>query len=232
MAAMPKRETTKKSLGAFLKEHGFQGSTPTFRRFIGKDFVALVNLQASSGKVYVNLGAHYRWLGKPSSWEKTKEYECAFRTRLADFAANKLFSLRDEASVTAMLEMMKLEGLRFFEQLEPDQIAKTAKALARDGYESFAPLDTPADAATWSKVAAHLGDIRSKKRFDAQYVAAERARDEELARERAEGVEMTYAEAPAANKAGPMAKIAKNPKSAAKGKTFAKRKSKRTRRGA
>lgn len=196
----------RKALGALLREHGFRGSAPTFRKFVGKDFVAVLNLQKSGDHVYVNLGAHYRWLGKPSSWENTKEYECAFRKRLVDFAANDCFWLDDAASVAALLEMTKVEGLLFFEQLEPDQLAKTAKALAKDGYDSFAPIGTPADAATWVRVAARLGDAASKKRFEAQAAAHEKTLAEELAREEAEwdakAVEMTDAEFRAALKAG------------------------------
>jgi hypothetical protein len=211
-----------KALADLLREHGFKGSAPTFRRFLGKDFVAVVHLQASAGEFHVNLGAHYRWLGKPSSWERIKEYECAFRTRLEDFAANERFSWKDAASVTALLEMMKLEGLVFFTQLAPDEIATTAKGLARDGYDKFVPLGAPADAATWARVAAHFGDAVSRKRLEAQEAAAIRARGEERARERtkddAEVVEMTYAEYRAAQKDGHGPKVVRlaNRKSRAK----------------
>ena len=208
---MPTPSDAKKALAALLREHGFRGSAPTFRKFVGKDFVAVVNLQTSGDSVYVNLGAHYRWLGKPSSWEKTKEYQCAFRKRLVDFAANDRFWLDDDASVTALLEMMKLEGLLFFEQLEPDRIKETTKALAKDGFDSFVPIGTPADAATWARVATRFGDAEAKKRFKAQSAAQEKAIAEERARRQAEldaeAVEMTYAELMAARKAGRSPKV-------------------------
>lgn len=196
-----------------------------------------MNLQASSGEVYVNLGAHYRWLEKPASWEGIKEYECAFRARLVDFAANQLFSLKDEASVAALVEMMKLEGLVFFDQLEPEHIAKTTKALAREGYQSFVPLGIPAGPATWAKVAAHLGDAASKKRFEAQELRETRAREKEQAEESAAAVEMTYSDYRAAKKAGkPLPKVLRlvfdtfdtKPKKAAKKKPVAKKAKKGT----
>jgi hypothetical protein len=92
--------------------------------------------------------------------------------------------------------MMKLEGFLYFSQLAPERVAKTVKVIAKDGLDSFAPLGPPADASTWAKVAAHLGDAASKRRLDAQEVAAARAREDERVRERAatdaEAVDMTY----------------------------------------
>ena len=127
---MPNPASAKKAFASVLRENGFQGSAPTFRRFEGKDTVAVVNLQASRiqpGGTYVNLGVHRRGLEKPSSWDKIQAHECAFSDRLEDFAGGDLFFFDDEASMTALFEMMKLEGFPWLAQ----QAAKGAKKPAK-----------------------------------------------------------------------------------------------------
>lgn len=197
-----RRADATKSLGALLRERGFRGSAPTFRRFVGRSYAEVVNLQATSGEVYVNLGAHHRWLGKPSTWDAIKEYECAFRARLRDFANGERFDLTDDASVTALLEMMRLEGFAFFERVVPERIAATARQLAKDGYTSFVPFGAAAGPETWAKVAARFDDASSAKRLRAQAMAAEKQRDRERAAEAAGAVEMTYDEYRRAKKEG------------------------------
>jgi hypothetical protein len=196
-----------RSLSELLRARGFIGTAPTFRRFVGKSYVEVVNLQATSGEVYVNLGAHHKWLGAPASWDAIKEYQCAFRARLADFAANQRFDLGDEASVTALLEMMKLEGSMFFSAVGPENLEATARRLAKEGYRAFIPLDAPAGPDTWAKVAAHFHDERSKKRFLAQQAGDERARAKERERESAEAVVMTWDEYRKAKKEGRAPKV-------------------------
>lgn len=130
---MPNPADAKKVFAKLLRENGFQGSAPTFRRFEGKDAVAVVNLQASRvqpGGTYVNLGVHRRGLEKPSSWDKIQEYECAFRDRLEDFAGGKVFFFDDEASMTALLEMMKLVGFPWLTKQTTKGVKKPATKKA------------------------------------------------------------------------------------------------------
>ena len=155
-----------------LREHGFKGSAPTLRRFRGSDTVHVVNLQRSAGGgSYVNLGAHFKYLSR-TSWTKIREYECAFRARLHDFAGGDRFFLDDDASVIALVEMMGTEGLLWFGAFEPASVASTVKHVAKQGYDRFVPLGTPAGADTWARVARHMRDSASEKRLRAQATAS------------------------------------------------------------
>ena len=151
---MPNPAGAKKAFANVLRENGFQGSAPTFRRFEGKDTVAVVNLQASRiqpGGTYVNLGVHRRGLEKPSSWDKIQEYECAFRDRLEDFAGGDLFFFDDEASMTALVEMMKLEGFPWLAKQAAKGAKKPAKSPAKKKVPAVkSPAKKKAPAATKS----------------------------------------------------------------------------------
>lgn len=133
---MPHAAEAKKSFAKLLREYGFKGSAPTFRRFQGNDSVAVVNLQASGirpGGTYINLGVQLRELDKASSWENIKEYGCAFRERLKDFAGGDTFFFDDEASMLALTEMLKLEGLPWIEKHEAKGTKKRAAAKKKAG---------------------------------------------------------------------------------------------------
>lgn len=159
---------SKTRLAALLRERGFRGSAPTFRRLVGRDSVHVVNLQASrGGGVFVNLGTHFVYLGKVDR-EKIREYECAFRTRLKDIAGGERFFLDDESSVAALLEMMRVEGFLWFSQFEPEQLGRTIQHVALAGPQSFAPLGAGAPIDTWIAVARRQGDRGSERRLLAQ----------------------------------------------------------------
>jgi len=180
-------------LSALLREHGFAGGASTFRKLVGKTTVFVVNVQRStSGGSYINLGVHLKHLGK-SHWPDVEEHQCAFRTRLQDFAGGERFFFDDESSVLALCEMWKLEGVRWFERFEPEQLATTVKQVAKHG-------DAAPD--TWARVAKKLGDAASEKRLIARGKKLERERKTAREAELAATVMMTMAEYRAAKKAG------------------------------
>ena len=89
-------------LSALLREHGFAGGASTFRKLVGKTTVFVVNVQRStSGGSYINLGVHLKHLGK-SHWPDVEEHQCAFRTRLQDFAGGERFFFDDESRQRAV----------------------------------------------------------------------------------------------------------------------------------
>jgi len=170
----------KKTVLPILRDLGFRGSAPTLRRFVGSEIAQVFNVQASSGGdgAYVNVGAHpafvevdqggWRCLSK-ESWAAIKEYDCAFRTRLEDFAGGGLFFYDSEASLTALEHAVKGFAVPFFTAFdEPGALAELAREAANEGAVSLGFHRPPLDAAVWAQIAIHVGDHASARKLIAQ----------------------------------------------------------------
>ncbi len=161
----------KTQLVPLIRMHGFQGSGAQFVRRLGP-VVQVVTLRTRGQATTVHLGVHHEGLGLSKRAKPTAQ-DCPLRVQLEDFAGNDSFGFGSTkahatSSVTAMTEMMKVEGLRFFAALEPDALPAQIKHLARAGYEAFAPLGPAGPPETWATLASHLRDARSAKAFAAQ----------------------------------------------------------------
>ncbi len=189
-------------LAALLRDHGFAGSAPTFRKVVGKVTVFVVNVQTSARGSQIKLGVHLKYLGK-TDWPAVKALRCAFHARLRDIAGGETFFFDDAASVSALLEMMKLEGLLWFGNFEPDQLESTVRYVAKHVEDKLAPLGESAGPITWSRVANHLGDAASEKRLIA------RANQHDRDRLAADAMRMTSDEYRAAKASGTARRAAK-----------------------
>lgn len=182
-----------------LHAEGFVGKLPRLRRVIGKHLVHVIELQGSrlaKGATYVNLGVHLDFLDDPGfrkNLETLDEADCAIRQRLQTLAGTgDCFHYGDSEEetalhVTGLVEMMKVEGLAFFDQFKsyPGAFAARVKQAAKTGaaYEGpLAPTATGFTARPYIEIALRLKDDASAAKLIErmrEYLAKER--DAELA---------------------------------------------------